>query len=318
MSVSRFSLTVLGTVAFPVAFAFACSSSEPERGLVPSASVDDAANGPSTHEAGVALADDGAAAVDVDAAPAVVVPGTGGKGGLACTRKDDLGGGRQSCVVTVGGVELKIVEAKGGSGPLRLGLYLHGDGAVAHINNGVLKAMMPWADAHRGLAVSALAPNGCAWWLAITHDCASSGYDDRDVDGDNAVALAAALDAIMKAYDVRTDGIRYYGSSGGSIFLADAWIPLQAASYPGVFAMMCGGAKTSRAYAWNTTDVALRAKNPLWFTYGDQDFLFDQIGTSIAAFKAKSFSVTEKIIPGAGHCQFDAHGEAIGIWSANP
>jgi hypothetical protein len=28
--------------------------------------------------------------------------------------------------------------------------------------------------------------------------------------------------------------------------------------------------------------------------------------------------VTEKVIPGAGHCEFDAHGEAVGIWSANP
>ena len=122
----------------------------------------------------------------------------------------------------------------------------------------------------------------------------------------------------MKAYDVRTDGLRYYGASGGSIFLTDEWIPLHAGTYPGVFAIMCGGDASSRTYAWDTTDAALRAKNPLWFTYGDQDFLLTDEKASVAAFKGKGFAVTEKVVPNAGHCAFDAHAEAMGIWSANP
>lgn len=83
----------------------------------------------------------------VDAAPATI-PSTGGHGGLVCTRSDDLGGGRMSCVAKVGSVELKVVLPKAASAPppLRLGLYLHGDGAAAHKSNGVLKAMLPWAD----------------------------------------------------------------------------------------------------------------------------------------------------------------------------
>lgn len=306
--------------ALPILAAFvlgsACSSSEPadDPGVVGPV---DAASSPTTQGDAGGVTDTEAGDAGADAPPGPVFPGSGGKGGLTCTRQDDLGGGRKSCVAMVGSVELKLVEAKGGSGPMRLGLYLHGDGAAAHLNNGVLKAMMPWADAQHGLAVSALAPNGCAWWLALTHDC-SSTQNDRDVAGDNVAPLVAAIEALMHAYDVRTDGIRYYGSSGGSIFLTNAWIPLEGASYPGVYSIMCGGERSPRTYAWNTNDAVLRAKNPLWFTYGDQDDLVPEIEKSIADFKAKSFMVTEKIIPGAGHCEFDSHGEAIGIWTANP
>ena len=255
----------------------------------------------------------------VDAAPATI-PSSGGHGGLACTRSDDLGGGRMSCVAKVGSVELKVALPKAAGAnapPLRLGLYLHGDGAAAHKSNGVLKAMLPWADAHNGLAVSALAPNGCAWWLTPMHDCAGTATD-ADVAGDNAAALVIALDALRKAFDIRTDGVRYYGSSGGSIFLTNEWLPLQAGTYPGVFALMCGGETTTRTYAWDASDATLRAKNPLWFTYGDQDFLAPDITSAIASYKAKGFAVTQKVIAGATHCAFDAHGEAMTIWSANP
>jgi hypothetical protein len=240
---------------------------------------------------------------------------SGGKGGLACARQDDLGGGRKSCVVKLGSVEVKFVVGAGGTGPLRLGLYLHGDGAAAHNSNSALKAMIGWADTHHGLGVSVLAPNGCSWWQSPTYPC--TGDTDPDDAAVNAQALVGALGAITKAYDIRGDGVRYYGSSGGSIFLTDEWIPLQGASYPGVFAIMCGG-DPPRTYAWDADDASLVARNRLWFTYGDQDSLVPNINASIAAFKNKSFQVTAKVIPNAGHCEFDAHAEAVGIWSAAP
>lgn len=216
-------------------------------------------------------------------------------------------------MATVGSVELKIVEPASGTGPLRAGLYLHGDGAGAHKSGSVLKAMLPWADAKHGLGVSALAPNGCAWWQTPTHDC-NATTNDPDTGAESSKALAAALTALFAAYDVRTDALDYYGSSGGSIFLTDQWLPLHAGEYPGVFALMCGGSTPGHAYAWDTNDAALRGKSPLFFTYGDQDFLVDDILDAMTSFKAKSFSVTEKVIPGATHCAFDAHAEAIGLW----
>lgn len=222
-------------------------------------------------------------------------------------------------MVKVGAVELKILEPKANasSKPLRLGIYLHGDGAGAHKSGSALRAMITWSDANAGLGVSALAPNGCAWWQTPEHDCAATESDPDD-SAANTPALVAALEALAKAYDIRLDGVRYYTSSGGSIFLTDQWIPLQGAKYPGVSAIMCGGIATPRKFAWNTADAAERAKHRLFFTYGDQDFLKTDIEASIAAFEGAKFSVTTKVIPGAEHCVFDAHGEAVGIWSANP
>jgi pimeloyl-ACP methyl ester carboxylesterase len=236
-------------------------------------------------------------------------------------RFDDLGGGRQSCVVKVGSVELKIVAGKPTAAtngvPLRLGLYLHGDGAASHIDSSVLQAMMPWADRVHGLAVSALAPNGCAWWLPPSYDCGGVA-NQMDLANENSVALALALDAVAHAYDVRTDGMRYYSASGGSIFLTYEWIPLHGGSHPGVFALMCGGVVSDVPFAWDTTAAALRAENPTFFTYGSVDELRPQIEQTTAEYLAKGLSVTPKMIPDQGHCTFDANAEAMAIWSANP
>jgi pimeloyl-ACP methyl ester carboxylesterase len=260
-------------------------------------------------------------AADAAAASDAGVVGTGGHGGLACTRTDDLGGGRLSCVTKVGSVELKLAFGKSTAAnagqPLRLGLYVHGDGATAHIDNSVLQAMLPWADAVHGIAVSALAPNGCAWWLGPSYDCSGS-ESPLDVTNANAAALASALDAVLHAYDVRTDGMRYYSASGGSIFLTYEWIPLHGGSHPGVLALMCGGVVSDLPFAWDTNDAALRARVPTWFTYGSEDGLRPQIEQTSAEYLAKGFSVTTKMIPNQGHCTFDAHAEAMAIWLARP
>ena len=290
-------------VAAAAAIAFACSSepSAPNGAALPAPTPAD----PPSEDGGPSA----------DAAPSPVAS-THGKGGLPCTSRADVSG-RSICTAKVGSVELKILEPKVGSAPLRLGVYLHGDGAGAHKSGSVFKPMVAWADAQHGLGVSFLAPNGCAWWQSPAHDCASQQIDP-DLAGANAAALAIAIEAIMKAFDLRSDGVRYYGASGGSIFLTDEWIPLHGGTYPGVFAIMCGGDASARAYGWDTADGALRSKSALWFTYGDRDFLLTDERASVAAFKAKGFAVTEKVLPNAGHCEFDAHGEAVGIWSQNP
>lgn len=303
----------------------------PVAGFVPSLSVlavlavvacsseptSDGTPGPTSDAAGSPPIEDSGA--PIEAAPpsdAAAPPGSGGKGGLICTSRADVSG-RSICTAKIGSVELKILEPKEGSGPMRLGVYVHGDGAGAHKSGSVFKPMIAWADAQHALGVSFLAPNGCAWWQSPTHDCASQ-QTDPDVAAANAAALALAIDAIMNAYDVRTDGFRYYGASGGSIFLTDEWLPLQAAKYPGVFALMCGGEASTRKFVWDIFSAPLRGKNPLWFTYGDQDFLLSDEQAAVAAFKGRGFAVIEKVLPNAGHCAFDAHGEAIAIWTQNP
>lgn len=291
----------------------ACSSDPVSSSSPPVVAAEDGSVGAPV---GDAEADGGGGEVDgaspVDAGPPASSKGTGG---LPCTTTQKVSG-RSLCVAKVGSIEMKILLPEGGAGPMRLGMYVHGDGAGAHKSGSVFKPMIPWADAQHAIGVSFLAPNGCAWWQTPTHDCAATVVE-RDVNADNAKALVAALVALHAAYDIRTDGYRYYGASGGSIFLTDEWLPLHAGTYPGVFALMCGGEASPRPYAWDVTNAAARAKSPLWFTYGDQDYLLADEQAAVAGFKGKGFVVTEKVVAGAGHCEFDGHGEALGIWGAN-
>jgi hypothetical protein len=296
------------------AVVLACSSACSTAGDSPGAPASAPPSDPPEAEAGTS----GDASVDGSTSP-TPKKSSGGSGGLACTRRDSIGSGRDVCVAKVGSVELKILEPKctTTSTPFAVGLYVHGDGAGAHKSASAIKAMVGWADARCALAVSALAPNGCAWWLAPTHDCASAITTDVDKNAANTAALVEALEAIEGGWDVRSDGRYYYGSSGGSIFLTDQWLPLQGRERAGVFALMCGGQVPTRAFAWDTTDAAIRARDPLFFTYGDQDFLVPDIEASVSDAKTRGFAVTEKVIPGADHCAFDGHGEAVGIWTAN-
>lgn len=79
---------------------------------------------------------------------------------------------------------------------------------------------------------------------------------------------------------------------------------------------MCGGEATTRAFAW---DPAQRdPAEPLRLTYGDQDFLKKDIEGAARALRDKGLDVNERVLPGAAHCAFDAHGEAVSVWSAAP
>lgn len=291
------------SVLFSVAGVAGCSSAE--SASPPSPPAEDAAM--PVEDAGVETS--------TDAAPPPR-KSSGGTGKLPCTRTDDANG-RSVCVAKVGSVELKVVEPRGMEGaPLALGVYLHGDGAAAHKSASALKAMFAFADARHALVVSALAPNGCAWWQTPAHDCAGALRED-DTKAENSVALDAALGAIERGWDVRADGRYYYGSSGGSIFLTDQWIPLHGAARGGVFALMCGGVAPTQKFGWDVGDAAARSRSSLAFTYGDKDFLLADIEGAIAAYKGRSFGVATKIVPGAEHCAFDAHGEAVAIWEAH-
>jgi len=302
-------LTAIGLAALAATLAALPGCSSSSAGDPPPASPAPSA------DAGAIPPTDGGPAANPDAGSTPA--SSGGKGGLTCARTEDVGGGHTACVVTVAGVELKVVPPLAGAGPVRLGLYLHGDGAGAHKSGSALKAMVPWIEDKRGLGVSALAPNGCAWWQKPTHDCASA-TSEPDAAADNTRALAAALDAVEKAYDVRRDSARYYGSSGGSIFLTTQWLPLEGGKRPGVFALMCGGEVGAQPPAWDMGDAAARAKSPLAFTYGDQDFLASDIRKAIAGWGKLGFAVAEKVVPGAAHCAFDAHGEAMRVWRDYP
>ncbi|MDB4998837.1 MAG: hypothetical protein JWM74_6269 [Myxococcaceae bacterium] len=285
---------------FALFFPLACSSSEPAA----------VASGADASTA----TDDASIDAGTDAAKAT---SSKGSGGVTCASQGDLGGGRSYCLGNEGGSEFKLLEPAPASGPLRLALYLHGDGAAAHVNDGAMKALLAWADAHHALFVSVLSPNRCAWWQAASQtDCSASATPVADTNGDNADALRAVIDKVRAGFDVSFGPAFYYGSSGGSIFLTKSFLRRFGDKYPGVFALNCGGEKASLALGWNTNDAALRGPTKLYFTYGDQDFLKPDIEKAIPYWTAQGFPVDTKVIAGAQHCAFDGHGRAREVWSA--
>lgn len=243
---------------------------------------------------------------------------TKGTGGIACASQEDAGGGRKVCVVTLGGTEVKFVEPSGGSGTLKIGAYLHGDGAAAHKSNSAIKALLPWADKHHVLVVSVLSPNRCAWWQDPTQtDCSASATPVPDTEGKNADTFKSVLDALRGAYDVSLGNAYYYGSSGGSIFLTASFVRRFGDGYPGIYALNCGGEKPKKSFSWDTSDVGKRAGTKLFFTYGDKDELKKDIEVAIPFFSGLGFPTDTKIVVDAGHCEFDGHGRAAEIFEAN-
>ena len=247
-----------------------------------------------------------------DAAPVV---GSGGSGGITCTSTATVAG-RRLCVASAGGAEFRFIEPPAASGPLRLVVYTHGDGARAYASDSAIKALLPWADAHHALTVAVLAPNKCAWWRVPSQtDCSPTATPVSDDAGVNADALKAVLDLFRAKYNVALTQNYFYGASGGSIFLTKSFLRKFGDVYPGAYALNCGGETPALAFAWNNADAALRSVTKLYFTYGDMDFLKPDIELAIPFFMNAGFPIDQKVIVNAEHCGFDAHGRAVEVFA---
>ncbi|MFO0593461.1 MAG: hypothetical protein U0441_38320 [Polyangiaceae bacterium] len=268
-------------------------------------------------------------------------PSTGsshGEGGLTCSKTGvatESGKDYKYCVAKAGSVEMKIVEpAAGGTGPLHLAVYLHGDGAGPYSSDFDLRKLAPWTTAHHVLLVSALAPNACAWWLSPSYTTCdgSTPVPDSAIDtgGENADALKAAIDALRGGFDIADNPVLFGGSSGGSIFLTASFLPLYGDKYPGAWALSCGGdAPFAGSLAWDGMNAALVSANSLFFTYGDKDFVVPDVLQSIEFYKGLSFSTDVKVVPETvasgtnSHCgnvggsySYDQIGRVAEVWSA--
>jgi hypothetical protein len=247
---------------------------------------------------------------------AQVKPGTGGMGGIVCESTRTVSG-RSVCVANAMGSEFRLVQSAKPVGPQRLVVYVHGDGARAYENDGAIKALLPWSDAHQALTVAVRSPNKCAWWQKASQtDCSASAPSVPDAMGANADVLKAVLDLVRTRYDVALGPTFFYGSSGGSIFLSYSFLRRFGHVYPGAYALNCGASKPSAPFAWDTQDRMLRDPTKLYFTYGDMDFLKPDIEKAIPFFQMAGFSVDQKVIPNADHCAFDGHARAQEVFSA--
>lgn len=285
---------------------FGCSSDTP---AIPNARALDAG----VRDSAVA-ADSAAGAVD----SAVSIPSSAGSGGIACTSPRTVSG-HTVCSGSGAGSQFRFVAptAQANTDPLDLVVYIHGDGARAYTSDSALKALLPWADDHHAIALAVLAPNGCAWWQKPTQtNCSDGVQPDPDTTGVNADTLKSVLDAFRAHYNIRLDRTFFYGASGGSIFLTNSFFRRFGDTYPGAYALNCGGTKPALPFTWDTKDATRRGATKMFFTYGDLDFLKSEIELAIPYFKNAGFPVDTQIVPGAEHCAFDAHGRAVEVFRA--
>ncbi|WXH29853.1 hypothetical protein WA016_03823 [Myxococcus stipitatus] len=247
---------------------------------------------------------------------------SGGAGKLPCDSTGTVTSGSQTyayCVARVAGVELKIVEPRGGivPNPVRLAIYLHGDGARAHTRDEAPRVHAPWAYVNETLYVSALAPNRCAWWTrpSLTTCAGTPTETDRDLAGENASALAEVIDTLRKRWDIVNEPILFGGSAGGSVFLTASFLPRYGNRFRGIHALGCGGAVSwSGTLEWDGSRPEQRGSTRLFYVYGDRDPALAEIRASIAAYQGYSFPLVETVIAGASGCGFDDLGAVRDIW----
>ncbi|RKH30747.1 hypothetical protein D7Y13_31030 [Corallococcus praedator] len=226
------------------------------------------------------------------------------------------------CEAQVGEARVKIIEPQAGivAAPMKLAIYLHGDGAAAY-NGSNPRALFThggWTYGHNTLYVAALAPNKCAWWTNPGRtDCTTEGTDaDRDLEGKNAATLVEIIEALRRGWNIQDGPIYFGGSSGGSIQLTASFLPRYGDRYPGVYALSCGGEKPwSGKMDWDTTQASLRGDTKFYFTYGDLDPLLVDIRDAESYFTGLQFPVNDKVIAGAAHCAFDQVGRVSEVWN---
>ncbi|RKI42858.1 hypothetical protein D7Y27_16265 [Corallococcus sp. AB004] len=270
------------------------------------------------------------AGTDVDAGTDAGPGSSHGSGKLACSKTGTVStdaGTLTYCVAQVGATEVKYIEPKQGIAPepMRLAIYLHGDGAATYTgtNGGSPRSLFThggWTYGHNTLYVTALAPNKCAWWTVPERtDCSTEApIEARDLEGKNAAELVSLIEALRKGWDIQDAPILFGGSSGGSIQLTASFLPRYGDRYPGIYALSCGGEKPwSGSMNWDASNAALRGGTKFWFTYGDQDYLLQDIQAAEAYFGGLGFPVNDKVIAGAAHCAqpFDQVGRVTEVWN---
>jgi predicted esterase len=240
---------------------------------------------------------------------------TGERPILDCSDATTAYEGLPYCLTTLGLTEVKLFVPEQREPDAPIAVYLHGDTANGYYEDWGFEYLVPWA-LDRGIVFAAvLAPNECSWW----RDEDECSWEIEDEDATNADALHEALEQIGAAYDARTDGVRYVGYSGGSTFLTGHFVPLYGDVHPGVVVANCGGEEPIYEFAWDATPAA-RARVPIVYTYGSQDFMQEYIDPAVEIYEDLGFDVTVDERQGYGHCDADLDWDAItlGLWAASP
>lgn len=242
--------------------------------------------------------------------------------GIACAAQGELAvatgaAPRQYCQAQEGESEFRFVLPAAPTGPMRLGIFLHGDESAGYEDDAALEELLPWIDAHNTLMVSVRAPNGCSWWLGPQYTCVGLNLPADRVDAmSNADALVAVIEKFREVYDIDDGPVFFSSISGGSTFLTYNFFAKYGNVYPGPLAVNCGGeTPATGTVSWDMTQAALRGATKMWFTINEGDPLHEYSAPAVDYFTGLQFPVVDSALPGDGHCDFDTHGRTAAVWS---
>ncbi len=252
-------------------------------------------------------ADVGDTSIDDDTGPRPV---------LDCSDEVTAYEGLPYCLTTIGLTEVKLFIPQNRDPNAPMALYLHGDTANGYYEDWGFEYLVPWAMDHGVVFGAVLAPNGCSWWRN-EDECS---WEVEDVDATNANALHDAMELIGDALDASPSGVRYVGYSGGSTFLTGHFLPLYGDVHPGTIVANCGGEEPIYDFAWDTSSAATRARNPIFYTYGSNDFMQEYIDPAVVIYNDLGFDVTVDMRPGYEHCDAGLDWDAItlDLWAPTP
>jgi pimeloyl-ACP methyl ester carboxylesterase len=206
----------------------------------------------------------------------------------------------------VEGHQVKFFPLPAGQAVKNLAVYLHGDLAGEWYDSSAFPEIVDWAQPKGILVLGILS-------LAVGNDGLPRwGHAQTE----HAEKAARTIEAFLDAYGASREKIFYWGVSGGSWFMTSSFIAHVGHRVPGIFAASCGGSGESWGWAWDpASDTTTRSRIALLLNYGSEDFLAEDEAGSVQDFKARGFSVEEKVYPGAGHCQHAIDEPTLTFWS---
>ncbi|MEM7155378.1 MAG: hypothetical protein AAF799_21190 [Myxococcota bacterium] len=223
--------------------------------------------------------------------------------GIDCAEPFDYEG-RQGCVATVEGIQIKFFPLPPGESVEHLAVYFHGDTAPGWFDNWAFPEVVDWAEPKNILTLGVLSPveggSGLPEW--------------GESQPPDAEAVAAAIEAFADAYAAPREEIFYWSTSGGSWFFTSSYIPVAGGRLPGWFAISCGGSGFSYPWQWDNTDAALRGRISMFLNYGSEDFLADFANDSFLEYQGLGFDIEQFVHEGATHCAHPIDGPTLEYW----
>lgn len=230
---------------------------------------------------------------------------TGGSGGLKPGTYN----------ISVAGLISIVIVGKGYNPkqPTLLSFFLHGDAGNYDQNRSASDLVHKLVDEKGWIYVAPLSP-GLLPENPLFSSWASAPTQKADL-------LAAVFDEMFTKYNVCRSVMLGSGVSGGSAFYDDGFFPMKGDRYPSFMILTCGSNVNEFAHQDVDEKIKLfsqlpemRARTRFQYSYGDQDFLYDNIQSAIQLYGKAGFSVIKDELAGVDHCDFDVYARVRDFW----